>query len=278
MHAYCYVYMIICVTYVCICYLCMYLYIYIYIYVHTYIHTNIQTYVYICCYGSCMVGWEGPWFCSSLALGLNGHDTILAQALRWENCVFSLAAERGYFPSTAVATGLKAGATGRHTYTTIYYHGGHSWVLSCSAVTAESSPPPLHICISIYIYIYICLAYFIRLHRLYVSPLTRWSGGLALNGCGEQYVTSCSARAPSSSTLRGRLRAPAPTPPPLGDPHEQRLVLAPASFPGNCVPHGASWGGMQVCRRKFKSFYPKEVCIKLGQPRLSWANAILGAM
>ena len=160
--------------------------IYIYIYTYVYININKQTYVYthICCYESCMVGWEKPWFCSTLALELNGHDTILAQVQRWENCVFSLAVERGYFPSAAVATGLKAGATGRHTYYHILQRwsqlgplmlGCHSWVF-----------PPSATYICVYIYIYICLAYFIRFHRLHVSPLTRWSGGLALNGCGEQ--------------------------------------------------------------------------------------------
>ena len=154
-------------------YLCIH---FIYSCVYIYIYINIQTYVYthICCYGSCTVVWEGPWFCSTLTLELHGHDTTLAQALRWENCVFPLAAERGYyFPSTAVATGLKAGATGRHTYyhisprrsqlgmyvcvcIYIYIHTGvyiyiyiytiyiYIYVLSCSAVTTESPSPPLY--------------------------------------------------------------------------------------------------------------------------------------
>ena len=155
--------------------------VYIYIYTYVYININKQTYVYthICCYESCMVGWEKPWFCSTLALELNGHDTILAQVQRWENCVFSLAVERGYFPSIAGATGLKAGATGRHTY----YHilprrsqlgpvlsmlGCHSWVLL---------PPPLYI---------ICTKG-IRFHLLFrpstltwCAPEPGWAGGLAL--------------------------------------------------------------------------------------------------
>ena len=87
------------IIYICIlCYI--YIHIYRYTHIHIYIYTNMYTYIYIythiCCHGSCMVGWEGPWFCSTLALELNGHDTILAQALRWENCVFSLAAEKGF--------------------------------------------------------------------------------------------------------------------------------------------------------------------------------------
>ena len=86
------------IIYVTYGYICYFFCVYIYIYTYVYININKQTYVYthICCYESCMVGWEKPWFCSTLALELNGHDTILAQALRWENCVFSLAAEKGF--------------------------------------------------------------------------------------------------------------------------------------------------------------------------------------
>ena len=104
MHAYFYVYMIKFATYVCICYVFVYIYIYIYKYItytHTYKHINIQTYVYthICCYDSCTVVWEGPRFYSTLALELNGHDTLLVQALRSEKlCVLPCCRKRLLFP------------------------------------------------------------------------------------------------------------------------------------------------------------------------------------